>query len=311
MEKKKPKAAIGLSLKNAPPPSVDAGGKFSLSALFDWPEGVSREGATFTLREGERVFQDGNLPEPAEDESTAFALRAPDEVGEHRLTLIVTSTAQAAGKSAEGALDFVLTTVPHETSLAVWDVPSPVVRNAPFEIKAGARCTSACGLAGKIIEIRDGNGGLMGSGALGETTLPGTTALYFTTIELKAPEQVALQSWTAGFAPSELKLPHGSAISRFSFVTVAEPDHSVSVKVVNKETKAPIPGAQVRLGVYRAVTDENGTATVSVPKGKFPIVVTRPGYKMPERNIAVAKDVRVRIAAEKLPEEDPYALWTA
>ena len=47
-----------------------------------------------------------------------------------------------------------------------------------------------------------------------------------------------------------------------------------------------------------------------VPKGAFPLVVTRPGYKMPERKIEVAKDVRVRIAAEQLPPEDPHALRT-
>jgi hypothetical protein len=311
MDRKKIKIEIGLTLKQAPPSSVDAGSAFSFSVLPEWPDGVSRDGATFVVSEGERAIEEGALPKPSdEDGSIAFALHAPDEVGEHHLTLIVAS-AEQADKRGEGRIDFSLTSVPHETSLAVWDVPSPVVRNARFEIKAGAKCTSACGLAGKIIEIRDESGELMGSGALGESTLPGTTALYFTTIELKAPQTLALQGWTASFAPSELKLPHGNAISRFSFVTVAEPDHSVSVKVVNKETKAPIAGAQVRLGVYRAVTDETGTATVSVPKGKFPIVVTRPGYKMPERNIAVAKDIRVRIAAEKLPEEDPYALWTA
>lgn len=309
MEKKKAKVSIGVALKQVPS-SVDAGSEFSLSAHVDWPESVPREGATFFVREDRRTIQEGGVPEASSDESgTLFVLRAPEEVGEHRLTLIVASTEQA-GKSAEGTLPFAITTVPHATSLAVWDVPSPVVRNTPFEIKAGAKCTSACGLAGKVIEVRDENGELMGSGALGEAALPGTTALYFTTIELNASPTLALQSWTASFAPPELRLPHGGATSRFTFVTVAEPDHSVSVKVVNKETKKPVAGAQVRLGVYRAVTDETGTATVNVPKGKFPLVVTRPGYKMPKRNLAVAKDVRVRIAAEELPPEDPFALWS-
>jgi hypothetical protein len=151
----------------------------------------------------------------------------------------------------------------------------------------------------------------MGSGALGATIVPGTAGLSFTAIALKAPRKLALHNWTASFAPSELKLPHGGTTSRFSFVTVPEPAHSVSVTVVHKETKAPIAGAQVRLGVYRAQTDDTGSARVRVPKGAFPLVVTRVGYKMPERSIEVAKDVRVRITAEKLPPEDPFALWTA
>jgi hypothetical protein len=93
-------------------------------------------------------------------------------------------------------------------------------------------------------------------------------------------------------------------------MTVVEPEHSVSVKVVNKETKEPIAGAQVRLGVYRAETDEVGAAEIRVPKGRFELAVMRPGYRMPERKIEVVKDVRVRISAEKLPPEDPFALWS-
>jgi len=309
MKQEKAAAEIGIAQVGAPPASVDAGAEFSLSARITWPTTVAREGGTFRVSEGKRTLHEAALPESAADGSVSFTLRALDEVGEHRLRLKVAS-AERAAERAEGALDFVLMTVPHETSLAVWDVPSPVVRNARFEVKAGAKCTSHCALAGKVIEIRDEDGKLIGSGTLGGATLPGTTALAFTTIALKAPRKLALHSWTASFAPSELKLPHGSAMSRFTFVTVAEPEHSVSVTVVNKETKAPIAGAQVRLGVYRAETDEAGAAKVRVPKGTFPLVVTRPGYRMPERKIEVAKDVRVRIAAEQLPEPDPHALWT-
>jgi hypothetical protein len=302
---KKP-TEIQLALKQAPPESVDAGSAFSLAIVPTWPKGVGAADARYALRAGEQVMESGALPEPAEDGSVPLSLRAPDEVGEHRLLLAVTS----AKPEAEGALPFSLTSVPHATSLAVWDVPSPVVRGAGFAIAAGAKCTSACALKGKIVELRDDGGKLMGSGALGDTPAPGTTALVFTTIALKAPRNCALHAWTASFAPSELKLAHGRATSRFTFMTVAEPEHSVSVKVVNKETKEPIAGAQVRLGVYRAETDEAGAAKIRVPKGKFELAVMRPGYKMPGRKIEVAKDVRVRISAEKLPPEDPFALWS-
>ena len=311
MEQERATAAIGLALKQAPPSSVEAGTAFSFSALLKWPEGFTGEGATFLVRDCKRTIHDGALPEAAADDgSIAFALRAPDEVGEHHLSLVVASAEQDRER-AEGTLRFVLRAVPHQTSLAVWDVPSPVVRSKSFEVKAGAKCSASCGLAGKVVEVRDETGKVIGSGTLGNATLSRTTALYFTAISLKAPRKCALHSWTASFAPSELKLPHGDAMSRFSFVTVAEPEHSVSVKVVNKETKKPIAGAQVRLGVYRAQTDASGAARVRVPKGAFPLVVTRPGYKMPEKSIEVAKDIRVRISAEELPPEDPFALWTA
>jgi hypothetical protein len=309
MDKKHRPSQIEIALKAAVP-TVYAGAAYSLTALLKWPEGVSREGATFFVKDGKRTIEEGALPESAGDDGTVtFALRAPDEVKEHHQSLVVASADE--GERAEGVLPFVLKTIPHETSLAVWDIPSPVVRGAKFELKAGAKCAASCGLAGKMIEIRDEADKVIGSGRLGDAVLAGTSALYFTTIELKGARKLGLIEWSASFAPSELKLPHGGAASRFTFVTVAEPEHAVSVKVVNKETKAPIAGAQVRLGVYRAVTDETGAAKVAVPKGKFPLVVTRPGYAIPERNVNVAKDIRVRIAAEKLPEENPYALWTA
>jgi hypothetical protein len=166
-------------------------------------------------------------------------------------------------------------------------------------------------MTGKIVEIRDEAGALMGSVALGEHTWEGTAALYWAAVKVKAPEELGLQGWTVRFSGAELKLPHGGASSRISFVTEPEPEHSVSVKVVDKATKAPIVGAQVRLGLYRAVTDASGSARFAVPKGKFPLVITRAGYEMPDRNIAVARDVRVRIAGVALPEEDPFAHWTA
>lgn len=83
------------------------------------------------------------------------------------------------------------------------------------------------------------------------------------------------------------------------------------VKVLNKKTKAPIANAQVRLGLYRAVTNERGAARINVTSGDYPLVVTRAGYETPAQTIHVSKDVRVRVTAQELPEEDPFALWTA
>ena len=211
----------------------------------------------------------------------------------------------------EGSLSLVFTTLPHSTSLTVWDVPSPVVRGAWFEVKVGGKCSASCSLAGRTVLIRDEAGMLVGEAAFGGAILPDTAGLYWTNIALKAPRKLKLNAWTASFSPAELKLAHDGTISRFSFVTVPEPEHSVFVTVINKETRAPIANAQLRLGIYRAVTNERGSAKVIVPSGEFPLIVTRAGYKMPERSILVSKDVRIRISAQALPEEDPFAIWTA
>jgi hypothetical protein len=301
---------IGLSFRETPPLSIEAGTAFACAVSLDWPNEIVPKDARYILRNGADVLQHGPLPGPNSERSVALALRAPHEIGEHHLTIVVTGEERGGGNTVEGALPFCLTTVPHDTSLAVWDVPSPIVRGAAFEITVGAKCSVSCALAGAVIEIRDESDRLMGSGVLGDGALSETSALHATTIALKAPATCALHFWVASFAPCALPLPHHHATSRFSFVTVGEPEHAVSLKVVNRETRAPIEGAYVSLGVHRAVTDRMGTAKLFVPKGAFPVVVTSAGYKAPERTIKVAKDVRLQIAAEKLPEADPFALWS-
>jgi hypothetical protein len=301
---------IGLSFGEAPPLSIEAGSPFACAVSLDWPNGIVPKDARYILRNGADVLQQGALPAPGLHGSVVLALRAPGETGEHHLTISVTCEDRAGGNTAEGALPFALTTVPHETSIAVWDVPSPIVRGAAFEIKAGAKCSVSCALAGTVIEIRDETGTLIGSGVLGGATMSETSALHVTTIALNAPGTCALHSWVATCAPCTLPLPHRGTTSRFSFVTVAEPEHAVSLTIVNRETRAPIEGAHVSLGVHRGVTDRMGTARLFVPKGAFPVIVTSAGYGAPERTINVAKDMRLQIAAEKLPEADPFALWS-
>jgi hypothetical protein len=310
-EKKKP-PSIGLSFKDAPPASVDAGANFSFSIAIQWPEAIEPGGAIYRVDDGREIIRSGDLPEPsAGDPGIAFTWVAPQEAGEHCWTLVIAKPGKDEASIAEGGLAFRFTTVPHATSLAVWDIPSPVIRGAKFAVKIGAKCTASCGLGGKLVEVRNENDTLMGSAPLDDATLSGTTALYWTTLTLKAPRKLGLHAWSVIFSARDVNLAHLDSSARFSFVTVAEPEHSVSVKVVNKATKTPIANAQVRLGLYRAVTDERGAAKVRVPKGEFPLVVTRVGYEMPERNIQVSKDVRVQIAAQALPEEDPFAAWTA
>jgi len=297
---------IRLAFKSPPPETVDAGAEFSFAMSVTWPQGAGAKDATYLVCEGESVIAFGALPSASTDGQIDFKLTAPEEVGRHTLTLEVRSEDEA-----KGSLAFVITTVPHETSLAAWDIPSPVVRGTKFALKAGAKCTSACALEGKTVEIRDEKGKLMASGALGASLWEGTAALYWTTVTVKAPKKLGLHAWEAGFSGAELKLPHGAATARFSFVVVPEPEHSVRVTVVDKATKAPIKDAQVRLGLYRAITGENGQVRLKVPKGAFPLIVTHARYDMPEARVEVAKDVRVKVAAEAIPEEDPFAMWTA
>src|SRR5215831_4636898 len=199
----KGKARIILAMKTPPPETVDAGAEFSFAVTVACPEGA--RDATYRVRENEKILRSGSLPQNSAEGKIEFKLTAPEEVGRHSLTLEVKSG------DDEGSLAFAITTVPHETSLAAWDIPSPVVRGTRFALKAGAKCTSACALEGKTVEIRDEKGKLMASGALGRATWEGTTALYWTTISPKAPKKLGLHAWEVSFPGAELKLPHGAA----------------------------------------------------------------------------------------------------
>jgi hypothetical protein len=305
MDKGKPPLPITLAFKTPPPETVDAGAEFSFAVTA---VGLGRN-ASYRVRDGDRIIHSGPIPETSADRAIALKITAPEDVGRHALRLEIKCGDDEGG--VEGSLPFVITSVPHETSLAAWDIPSPVVRGTEFALKVGAKCTSSCALQGKTVEVRDDKGKLMISGALGSATWEGTTALYWTTLSAKAPKKLGLHAWSVSCSGSELKLPHGAASAQFSFVAVPEPEHSVRVTVFDQTTKAPVQGAQVRLGLYRATTGENGAARLKVPKGEFALIVTHARYDMPESRVQVEKDVRVKVAAEKLPEEDPFAHWTA
>jgi hypothetical protein len=172
-----------------------------------------------------------------------------------------------------GELTVSVITRPHETSLAVWAIPSPVVTGRRFTIKAGAKCAANCTLAGRTIEVRNERGAVLASGRLGAAPWPGTTALYWTEFELLAPAEHGLLSWAIAFDPAGLAVEHDGAAASFSIAIANPPEHKLVVKVFERETAAPIVGAQLRLGTYRAETGPGGVAEILMPKGVFELNV--------------------------------------
>ena len=77
----------------------------------------------------------------------------------------------------------------HPTSIAVWNVPAPVVVNRPFTVSVGVKCSVGCQLTGQLIGVRDAAGIEIGEGRLGETPSRGTSALYETVVNLVAPSE--------------------------------------------------------------------------------------------------------------------------
>jgi hypothetical protein len=238
-----------------------------------------------------------------------IALKAPLQAGE-QVWRLSCATHEVGGCHHDASLSRVPVRIkPHETSLAVWAIPSPVVTGQPFAIKVGAKSAAASDLTGMPISVRDEAGAVLASDFLGEKPWPGTTALYWSELVLTAPAEAGMFSWSVEFAAAGLALPHHGASSRFCIAIVHPPEHKLTVKVIERENATPIENAQVRLGAYRAATATSGIAELILPKGSYDVNVWKPGYEAPNTTIAIDGDVAVEILLAAVPEDDPDAAW--
>ena len=301
-----------VALSRPSPAEIDAGTDVVLKVKVSCPYGCDlRERVINVMTLDGAVVGGTRLAEFAEhvNETAEFAFRAPDEVGEHAWTVVFPKSEAEGLVHEEGSLPITVRSMAHDTSLAVWGVPSPIVSNHPFRIQVGATCSAGCNLTGKEIQISDETGAIIARGTLGETPWEGTRALYWTEIGLVASDREGATSRSIRFAPSELPLPHGWASARFGYETVKPPQYSVTVKVVQQDAGTPVEDAQVRLGVYFAYSDATGLARVAMPGGTYDLDVLKTGYQAPSRVLDVNGDVTVEIEVAVVPPENPDAYW--
>ncbi|MBX9845602.1 MAG: carboxypeptidase-like regulatory domain-containing protein [Xanthobacteraceae bacterium] len=196
----------------------------------------------------------------------------------------------------------------HTARLAVWDVPVAVPAGETFSVKAGVKSAGGVPLGGGRVEVHDGAGTVVASGALGHAPWLGSEALYWTEIALQAPAEPAALTLTARFDGNASE-PHESTSSAFSIHVVARAEHTLTVTV--EASGAPLADALVRLGPYRAPTDAAGVARVRLAKGQYELVVWKTGYVMTATPIAVEADAAIAVATQPVSEENPDAVWTA
>jgi hypothetical protein len=195
----------------------------------------------------------------------------------------------------------------HETSLAVWDIPTPAAGER-FTVKVGAKSSAGCALGGCRIEVLDGDN-VVASGILGDVPWPDTGALYWAEIELRAPQTPGPVTLAVRFDAAELEKPHQDASSPFNVTVVARPDHTLAVTVASGGL--PIEDAYIRLGPYRATTDASGRASIKLAKGRYELVVWKAGYDTVPVPLAIDADASINVEARALPQDDPDSVWTA
>ena len=193
----------------------------------------------------------------------------------------------------------------HQISLAVWDMTSPVVAGRRAKLKVGVACSSGCDLTGTRIDVHDETGTRAGGGSVGPTAWPATNGLYWVELDVPAPGTEGDQSFTVrATAPQP---PHGQAATIVRFVASAPPEHHVTLEVIDKGSGAPVPSAELRVGRWRATTDDSGVAHVEVPGGTYEVAAWKLGYDLVSNTIHITGDTTIRLDVTPVPHhEQPY-----
>ena len=194
----------------------------------------------------------------------------------------------------------------HEISLAVWDLPSPIVAGRRAKLKVGVSCPDRCNLSGTIIDIYNETGEHIGAGTLGPSAWPATSALYWAEVDFITTEREGDVSLNVRASPAS---PHAEATSVVTFFVSRPLEHRVTLEVIDKESGLPLGGVELRLGRFRGTTNDVGIAHVNVPGGLYDVGTWKNGYEMVSMTVDISRDtaVRLELAAAPIPEQH---YWT-
>jgi len=281
---------------------LDAGTDMALKVRVSCSANCSLQGGRVRIADDEgTVVKETELTEfdGTGSETDEFIVKVPTEPGGYTWTAVFPAQEKQGVVHEESSAPFSFIVKPHSTSIAVWDIPSPIAFNDKFKIKVGVKCSAECTLTGKKIAVYDQEGKQVATGALGGVPSPGTSALYWAEVEVEAPGVEGYYRWRVKFRKPDLELPHEDASYNFGFTAARPPQHMVTVEVIDKDTKAPIKGADVIVHPYRGYSDEGGVAKIRVPKGEYKIHVWKDNCETFRTTVEVADDVTIK--AELFP----------
>ena len=131
--------ATTIELKEPPPLEVPVGATFVVKVAVTCVNGcdLHEQRLAIAAPAGAGEARQSASEDPEIGEFHEIAMRAPPRVGEH-VWRIALAQASDVGHKAE-PLAISVSVKPQATSLAVWDIPSPVVMGQAFAIKAGAK----------------------------------------------------------------------------------------------------------------------------------------------------------------------------
>ena len=207
-----------------------------------------------------------------------FVVKAPLAPGAYTWLAVFPAHANPDMLSRETSAAFSFNVKPHSTRVVAWDVPSVIECGGKFSIKFGVKCSSECRPDGWVIEVRDHNGKKLASSTLSDDAWPDTVALFYTEVDLTAPDTEGLYAWEVRVPASGPDIPHAECVASFGVRVVPAPECVLTVEAVDMESQTPVQGAKVVVHPYRAFTDQRGRAEMRVPKGEYRLFVSGKNY---------------------------------
>jgi hypothetical protein len=195
--------------------------------------------------------------------------------------------------------------VSHEISFAVWDLPSPVVSGWQTRMKVGISCPSSCPLSGTTIDIHDETGATIASGRVGSEPWPDTLALYWVELDVAAPETEGTHAWSIHATPPDA--PHILLDGLVRVFVSKPPEHRLTIDVIEQGSGLSLGDVELRVGAFRATTNEDGRAHVEVPEGTYDVHAWKLGYDLLSSTASVAADTTMQLEVAPTPQtEQPY-----
>ena len=281
----------------ASPSEVDAGADLTLKGKVACSPAGDLRGTTLLIMD-----QDGALAESVElgefdgetNETGEFMVKAPLRPGAYTWLAVCPACTTAGISREETSTPFSFTVKPHSTSVVVWDVPSTIECGERFSVKLGVKCSSECRPDAWTVEVRDHDGKKQATPTLSGEPWPGTAALYYTEVDLSAPDTEGLYAWEAMAPGDGLDIPHAECTARFDVRVVPTPECLLTVVAIDMESQTPVKGAKVVVHPYRTFTDERGVAEVRVPQGEYRLFVSGKKYFPFRSDVETKTDVTIR-----------------
>lgn len=178
------------------------------------------------------------------------------------------------------------------SSVSAWDIPSAIVVGETFRMKVGVKRADDDEGADGEFGVYDHEGAAVATGTISGDIWPGTTGLYFSEVEVAAPDAEGLYTWSVKHA--------GESVS-FGMRVVNHPDYLVRVETIDRADQTPLTGARIVMHPYRAETDERGIAELRVAKGTYKLFVSQTRYITVGLPIEVNADVATRAELDVEP----------